>query len=102
MDGDYMIKITRSENPHSIICPLICLPDYLFNLHGQIFLESLEYASCPGLCCEHWEGCLMMSSLNFTFETRKKYNWEWGVRVTWVQERLMRKQQNPASQSEAP
>lgn len=51
-----MIKITRSENPHSITCPLICPPDYLFNLHGQIFLESLECTSSRGLCCEHWEG----------------------------------------------
>lgn len=33
--------------------------------------------------------------LNFTFET--KLNWKWGVCITWVQERLMTKLQDPAS-----
>lgn len=78
-----MIKMTRSENPHSVICPCICPPDDLFKF-AQIFLESLECARCPELCCEHRKGCLMMSNLGFTFETRKKYSWVWGVGGAWV------------------
>ena len=30
VESDYMIKMTRSENSHSFICPFICPPDDLF------------------------------------------------------------------------
>lgn len=46
-----------------------------------MFLESLECARCPELCCEHQKGCLMMTNLGFTFETRKKI--QLGVGCVW-------------------